>query len=488
MVYIKKVEIYGFKSFGFTNKVINLEEGLVCITGPNGSGKSNILDAIAFALGENSPKTLRVDRLHSLLHDNANDSRRKRVRVSVTFDNIDRGIPMDSNTVTITREMPLDGDSIYLLNGKHVSKSTITDLLEVAFASPNKLNNVQQGMIMRIAELNAEERRKILEDIIGLSYFDKKKEEAMKQLSEADRKLEVALARMGEIRKRIDELELERNNQMRFHYLEKEIKKLNAIRISNTIKRYRVRINELNKLIEEKSKEKEELSKEFDKVRMELEELERERGKIMQEVDKSTKNKAEINTKISNLIVRLEQLKATKNASEQRINVIGNAIPSLIKEKEELKQKISKLEVEIKRIEEEARSLDEKKNNINNNISKLNKNLDQLNKELSELNTKENRLNSALRDKEGLYTNIKSSLAEISERLKVLDEHINSNATKLENLSKEVNRLEDNLKQLEGIKDKRDKDLSNIKDDIERLTKMKSKLSQYIDEALDVLE
>ena len=71
MVYIKKLEIFGFKSFGSKNIILNFQKGLIVVTGPNGSGKSNILDAILFALGENSPKALRVDRFQSLFHDNS---------------------------------------------------------------------------------------------------------------------------------------------------------------------------------------------------------------------------------------------------------------------------------------------------------------------------------------------------------------------------------------------------------------------------------
>ena len=71
MVFIKKLEIFGFKSFGSKNITLNFQKGLIAVTGPNGSGKSNILDAILFALGENSPKALRVDRFQSLFHDNS---------------------------------------------------------------------------------------------------------------------------------------------------------------------------------------------------------------------------------------------------------------------------------------------------------------------------------------------------------------------------------------------------------------------------------
>jgi chromosome segregation protein len=180
LVYIKKLEIFGFKSFGSKNITLNLQKGLIVVTGPNGSGKSNILDAILFALGENSPKALRVDRFQSLFHDNltnTNNNTNKIVRVSLTFDNVDRGIPVDKDSVTITREMSgtNSGESQYNINGKKVSRNNIMELLEIVVASPNKLNIVQQGMITRISELNSEERRKIIEDIIGLSYFDEKK-------------------------------------------------------------------------------------------------------------------------------------------------------------------------------------------------------------------------------------------------------------------------------------------------------------------------
>ncbi len=240
LVYIKKLEIFGFKSFGSKSITLNLQRGLIVVTGPNGSGKSNILDAILFALGENSPKALRVDRFQSLFHDTStNNNPNKTVKVSLTFDNADRGIPVDKDNVTITREMSgiNSGESQYTINGKKVSRNNIMELLEIVVASPNKLNIVQQGMITRISELNSEDRRKIIEDIIGLSYFDEKKNQAMKQLEESDRRLEIALTKMDDVKNRIDELESERNDQHRFIQLELEIKRLKAIKISEKLRR-----------------------------------------------------------------------------------------------------------------------------------------------------------------------------------------------------------------------------------------------------------
>ena len=84
MVHIKKVEIFGFKSFGFRNTVVDFRPGLVSISGPNGSGKSNILDAIIFASGEMRPKVMRVDKIRSLIHDVSSSGGGSRMaRVSV---------------------------------------------------------------------------------------------------------------------------------------------------------------------------------------------------------------------------------------------------------------------------------------------------------------------------------------------------------------------------------------------------------------------
>ena len=105
-------------------------------------------------------------------------------------------------------------------------------------------------MITRISELNSEERRRIIEDIVGLSYFDEKKAEALKQLDEADRRLEVAFARMGEIRKRIDDLETERNEQLRYTQLSTELTRFNAVQISNTIRNLRYKLVTSTQIVE----------------------------------------------------------------------------------------------------------------------------------------------------------------------------------------------------------------------------------------------
>ncbi|MFY3739618.1 MAG: chromosome segregation protein [Candidatus Nitrosomirales archaeon] len=488
MVHIKKVEIYGLKSFGYKNTIVNMEKGMVCITGPNGSGKSNILDAIMFALGENSPKALRVDKLHSLFHDTSEGKVHKLVRASVSFDNTDRGIPIDNNTVTITREMPPEGESEYYLNGRKVTKTTVTDLLEVVRAAPNRLNSVQQGMIMRIAELNAEERRKIIEDIMGLSYFDEKKEEAMKQLGEADRRLEIAMAKMGEIRKRIDELEEERNDQLRFQHLERDIRRFKATKVSNSIKNSRERLEAQKVALEQNLAEAGSIGKELEGVKAELSQLEGEKGKFLQEVDVSSRSKAEVDTRISNTLMRFEQLKAGIAASQQRLKTIGETIPSLIKEKEALKKKMFEINGKINQFNTKIQIKEERKNNVATELDKLNTEISQLINRQSTVTEQQMQLERDLKSSEEIRGNLSLEITSDSMNEKNVAERIEANVKRLNGIILEQNKLQTILAQLERLKREEQQKIDSYDTTMTKFTNNRSKLEQQIESTMLMLE
>lgn len=424
MVHIKKLEIYGFKSFGFKNTVIHFEKGLVAITGPNGSGKSNVLDAIMFAIGENSPKALRVDKFQSLFHDSQNRSHRL-IRVSLTFDNTDREIPMDYDSVTVTREMEgQTGDSQYHLNGKKVSKANLIELLEVIVAAPNKLNIVQQGMITRISELNSEERRRIIEDIVGLSYFDEKKAEALKQLEESDRRLEVAVARMSEVRKRIDELEVERNDQLRYGQLESELKRFKAVSLSNSIRELRNKLASQNQLLYSNTLGSSELFKQIEEIRSQIEKLESEKTSFINQVNVQNKAKTQIGSKIMNLVYESERTKAMLRESQLRHVEIEKQLPTINIDKESLNKKLDSLSLEI---EEKKGVMSDR----SRDISVLQSQLKEVNSKI-DIFTSENAIHDDIKEK---FENRYKRVSEIKKDLEIsvmrLEEKIKTNSDKI---------------------------------------------------------
>jgi len=197
----------GFKSFGPRKIAISLDKGLTVITGPNGSGKSNITDAIRFVLGELSARSLRADKFAEVIFDGVQSERVKSAWVAIQFDNSDRRIPIDMDTVSVSREVDRSGQSTYRLNGKRIPRSQLVEIMNIADLHAAGYNVIMQGTVTRLADITPEERRRIIEDLIGIGEYDVKKAEAQVQLNQADVNLKVATAHIEEVQKRIESLE-----------------------------------------------------------------------------------------------------------------------------------------------------------------------------------------------------------------------------------------------------------------------------------------
>ncbi len=419
MVHVKKVDIFGFKSFGFKNTTVSFEPGLVSISGPNGSGKSNILDAIIFAMGENRPKVMRVDRLRSLLHDIEGQRRGpKLARVNVTFDNSDRKIPVDSDTVDITREMDDKGDNTYYLNKKQTNRSRILDLLDVANAGLNQLNAVQQGTVTRISEFSPEEKRQTIEDLIGLSYFDQKKTEAVKQLDEADRRLEIALARMGEIKKQIDELEEERNQKLRYDVLEGEISRLNAISAASQLKTIRASKSSKEQDLGAAVADGRRLDQGRTAIRDEIKKLDAEKSSFMEEVNAYNQAKATIDSELSAAMRAYEEVNSTVVAAEKRASQIAQRVP-------EVKDSVQRLCDERGRIGSQA-------SEIKDTVSQIEASRGQIDSELRELD-------DLLSDVLGRQSEIAKKKTEVDGKIGALTEKLNASRVALSGAESEKN-------------------------------------------------
>jgi chromosome segregation protein len=489
LVYIKKLEIYGFKSFGFKNVVLNLDRGLIAITGPNGSGKSNILDAIMFAIGENSPKLLRVDRFQSLFHDSQNSSNRV-VRVSLTFDNQDRGIPIDKDSVVLTREIEgQTGESQYYLNSKKVAKNVITELLELVVATPNKLNIVQQGMITRISELNSEERRKIIEDIIGLSYFDEKKSEALKQLDASDRRLEIALARIGEIRKRIDELEIERNEQLRYSHLELDIKRFNALKLSDHISRTKISLRAQEALLQSRIAQTSMLSGQINELRSEIEKVEGDKMKFLQEVDIANRAKSHIGSRISHIVYDYERKKAIAKESEQRcIQIKEKILPSLDIEINVFSQKLSELQLELYKNQNPMSELSEKFSSLKRDLDNTDSKIESLSKSSMQTSVSVTKLEQRYKRLEKIKNNIHGVTIGLEEKVRLKSQQAIHNDSKIATIKNDIESNRNQLLVVESVMCAKKREMETTETLIGQLEAKKHKVESETSDLRRLLE
>ena len=491
MVFIKKVDIFGFKSFGFKTTTVNFEPGLVSISGPNGSGKSNILDAIIFAMGENKARVMRQPNLRSLIHD-IDGSRHgpKLTRVKVQFDNSDRKIPVPYDIVNVTREMNDKGESEYYLEGKKINRNRILDIFDMANAGLNQLNAVQQGTVTKISEMTNEEKRKTLEDLVGLTAFDEKKAEAEKTLNQADQRLEVAMAKMGEVKKQIDELEIERNLKMRHEMIGHELDRFRAIEATGKLRKIRNEKSEKEEKQRTDLSEKEQLEKSQSILNNEIEKIEEEKSDFKIKLNAFQQAKSGIDQELSTEQGKYTDADSQIKTSKKRLEDIVSRIPDIINELEKMEQNQGQVDSELEEVKKSIQEKKSLKNSIDEKIQSNDSEIKYVLERQSELSGQKNIIDKKIQDlKDQLHdakleksqtltqqkniqnkidSNIKTqksvaaeleNLNESSEKISKVTSNTNSRdiELKISNLSEKREKIENDIAELELILDKSSK-------------------------------
>jgi len=226
LAWINKIELRGFKSFGNTKVVLPFSRGLTAIVGRNGSGKSNITDAISFAFGERSAKSMRGERYTHLIYKRYKKLLAPYAEVTLHIDNSDGAIQIPSKTVTITRRVDHSGKCTYRINGKRVDRQEIVELLSPVMGSPDDVNFVRQGQIKRIFSMNPTELRQVIDNLAGVSEYDEKREKTENEIRQVTSNLQTLEARLSEIRGTVNRLRTEAQDYVKHKELSGELQKV----------------------------------------------------------------------------------------------------------------------------------------------------------------------------------------------------------------------------------------------------------------------
>jgi len=487
MPYIKKIELRGFKSFGPQTIKISLDKGFTAITGPNGSGKSNIIDAVLFSLGELSTRRLRAENAANLIFhgsEKAGQEKAKMAKVVLQFDNSDGTMPVDTTTVTISREVFRNGQSVYRLNGRRMSRAYITETLSMSSISSMSQNIIPQGTLTRLTEINSIERRKIIEDLVGIGQYDSEKVEAEEKLRSADISIRTAMGRIDEVQKRLDDLERERNQLLRYNFIQAETKKFQAIKISSDITQVNAKLGESKSQTEKVQARADKFKEQRDVRRAKRHGIESEWRKLSGEnLEEGGSQVLKVQISIGELKSKLTELATKINSGQASLESLKRVRENNLAQQESIRNEIRENRLKIRVFRNELGKIQEamvQKQSEHEALAKqtaelwggLDDNNGQIRAKQTEIENHIRRL-AYLRSE---YTKEKAALRLCNGRIKSL-------SVRKERFQANLTEIEKSLSELEQVKKDQKTRLKSLESSIERKETQKETVEKEIGEA-----
>ncbi len=487
MPYIKKIELKGFKSFGPQIVKVNLDKGFTAITGPNGSGKTNIMDALLFSLGELSTRRLRAENSAKLIFhgsEKAGQEKAKMAKVVVQFDNTDGLMPVDTTTVTISREVYRNGQSVYRLNGRRMSRTHITETLSVAAISSMSQNIIPQGTITRLTDINPLERRKIIEDLIGIAQYDAEKTEAEEKLRAAEISIRTAMGRIDEVQKRLDDLERERNQLQRYNFIQSETKKFQAIKISSDITQLNSKIAENNSQAQKVKERVEKLKEQRDLRRGKRHDIESEWRKLSGEnLEAGGSEILKVQIKIGELKSKLTELTTKISSGQASLESLKRVRENTLSQHENLRSEIRENRLKIRQYRNEYEKL-------NSQLTEKQAAHETLTKEISELwegmggnNDQIHTMQGEIGEYVKRLAFLRSEYTKDKEALRLRSGRIKGFHVRKEKFQASLVEIEKSLAELEQVQRDQKSQLKNLEATIERKQIQRENVLKEITEA-----
>ena len=350
-MYLKEIEIQGFKSFADKTKVV-FDQGVTAVVGPNGSGKSNITESLRWALGESSVKSLRGGKMPDVIF--AGTESRKPLNyasVVVTLDNHDGFIKDAGQEIRVERHIYRSGDSEYKIDGKKVRLRDIHDLFLDTGLGRDSFSIISQGKVEEIFNSKPEERRAIFEEAAGVLKYKTRRKETESKLQQTQDNLDRLEDIIYELDNQIKPLEKQAENARKFLDLEGQRK---AIYLDVLVAQIKENKDELESTEEELAQVQELLTSYYQK-REKLEEenqtLKKQRQDLQAEMAKDQGSLMDLTSLISDLERKLalsklesEQVALNQQEAQARLAALEDKRNSLSKEKSDKESSLTLLE------------------------------------------------------------------------------------------------------------------------------------------------
>jgi len=342
-MYLKSIEIQGFKSFA-NKTVLDFSPGITGIVGPNGSGKSNISDAVRWVLGEQKVKQLRGNSMQDVIFSGTALRRAQGYAyVSMCFDNADHALNLPYEEITVSRRLYRSGESEYRLNDAECRLKDIHELFYDTGIGKEGYSLIGQGQIDKILSGKAEERRALFDEAVGIVKFKRRKDISQKKLEEEQANMERIQDILSELEKQLAPLEKQSGKAKNYLQLRDKLLLYEANLFLLEMKEAEKGLEELAEKIENLSyyqKEEEEkqnrLTQAFLEMEREGEALEAEEQNIRQREEQYLSEKAEIERRISQLREDISGKESSKKHFQDQIEKLKEESSRLLGKMEDL--------------------------------------------------------------------------------------------------------------------------------------------------------
>lgn len=378
-MHLKKIEVYGFKSFA---EKVNMEFdlGVTCVVGPNGSGKSNISDCVRWVLGEQSAKNLRGGKMEDVIFVGT-DYRKSMgfAKVSLVLDNSDGSLPIEYDEVMVTRKLYRSGESEYSINGALCRLKDIHELFMDTGIGKDGYSIIGQGRVDEILSSKSEDRRAIFEEASGIVKYKVRKNEAVRKLEETNKNMARINDTINVLSEQVSSLEKQASVAKKYLELTDRLRESEVL----------LYIDKIRKACELRHS----VNAEYEKS-----------GKMVQDeemLEKDMESKYKLqNDKLQSTVAKLDEIKNEYHSNESMLGDIEHSIQMDEERKRNIELNLFRLRDEVGKLDSSIQHTTKEESSYNDKLDKLKKDVGKWSEKLSQEQKKLDDITNNLTDKQ----------------------------------------------------------------------------------------
>lgn len=464
-MYLKSIEMQGFKSFADKTKVV-FDRGVTAVVGPNGSGKSNITESLRWALGESSAKSLRGGKMPDVIFAGTeNRNPLNFASVVVTLDNSSGFIVNKNKEIKVERHIYRSGDSEYLIDGQKVRLRDIHDLFMDTGLGRDSFSIISQGRVEAIFNSKPEERRAIFEEAAGVLKYKTRKKETESKLAQAQGNLDRLDDIIYELDNQVKPLEKQAQTAKKFLELDGQRKELYLDVLVAQLSLGKEKLSEKEAELESVKTELTSYYKQRSELEQENQSLKEKRHRLSVQLDREQAVLLDVTKLISDLERKIEVHKLESSQNESSRQEAQARLENLLTRREQLEEQIEQKQGLLEQLE--------------NSLSSLKEDIAAVDREISYFSEDPDQVLDYLREQ---YVALMQEEAEASNRLTKIQQDIANQISLSESKSEDLARLQTEKQTAQEELDKSRKSLEEadheLRQLLERYQTKKSELDQ----------